>query len=129
VSALSSTEGTRSLKIAFDGTRNPDLTAASQVVPVTPGTRYLLSGSIKTTGITTSNGPYFEVADFLDGRRYVASERYVGDHPWSAVRVPFETSPRSQAIVIKIRRATSQKLDNLIGGTAWIDQVSLQKIH
>ncbi len=129
VSALSSTEGRRSLKIAFDGTRNPDLTAASQVIPVLPGTRYLLSGSIKTTGITTSNGPYLEVVDFLDGRGYAVSESYVGDHPWSEVRVPFETSPRSQAIVIKIRREASQKLDNLIGGTAWIDQVDLKKIQ
>ncbi|MGB4782068.1 hypothetical protein, partial [Candidatus Methylomirabilis sp.] len=129
VSSTSSTEGARSLKIAFDGTRNLDLTAASQVVLVTPGTRYLLSSSIKTTGITTSNGPYFEVVDFLDGRRYAASESYVGDHPWSAVRVPFETSPRSQAIVIKIRREAGQKLDNLIGGTAWIDQVYLKEIH
>jgi len=128
VSASSSTEGTRSLKIAFDGTRNLDLTAASQVVPVMPGTRYLLSSSIKTAGITTSNGPYLEVIDFLDGRRYATSESYVGDHAWSKVPVPFETSPRSQAIVIKIRREASQKLDNLIGGTAWIDQVSLKKI-
>jgi hypothetical protein len=129
VSASSSTEGTRSLKIAFDGTRNPDLTAASQVVPVMPGSRYLLSGSIKTTGITTANGPHLEVIDFLDGRRYAVSENYVGDHPWSEVRVPFETSPRAHAVIIKIRREASQKLDNLIGGTAWIDQVSLKKIH
>lgn len=129
VSTSSSTEGTRSLKIAFDGTHNPDLTAASQVVPVTPGSRYLLSSSIKTTGITTSNGPYLEVTDFLDGRRYATSESYIGDHPWSEVRVPFQTPAQTRAIVIKIRRDASQKLDNLIGGTAWIDQVSLQKIH
>jgi hypothetical protein len=45
------------------------------------------------------------------------------------VRVPFETSPQAQAIIIKIRREASQKLDNLIGGTAWIDQVSLKKIN
>jgi len=34
--------------------------------------------------------------------------------------------PQAQAIVIKIRREASQKLDNLIGGTAWIDQVYLK---
>lgn len=129
VSASNPAEGTRSLKIAFDGTRNLDLTAASQVVPVMPGTRYLLSGSIKTTGITTSSGPYLEVVDFLDGRRYAVSESYVGDHPWSEVHVPFETSPRSQAIVVKIRREASQKLDNLIGGTIWIDKVDLKEVH
>lgn len=129
VGSWTSTEGTRSLKIAFDGTRNPDLTAASQVVPVAPGSRYLLSSSIKTKGITTSNGLYFEVVDFLDGRRYAMSESYVGDYPWSEVRLSFETSPRAQAIIIKIRREASQKLNNLIGGTAWIDQVSLKKIQ
>jgi hypothetical protein len=129
VGVSSSTEGTRSFKIAFDGTHNPDLTAAYQVVPVKPGTRYLLSGAIKTTGITTSNGPYLEVRDFLDGRRYAVSDSYVGDHPWSEVRVPFQTSAQAHAVVIKIRREASQKLDNLIGGTAWIDQVSLTDIH
>jgi thioredoxin-like negative regulator of GroEL len=129
VSSTSSTEGTRSLKMTFDGTRNPDLTTASQVVPVTPGSRYLLSSSIKTTGITTSSGPYLEVRDFLDGRRYAVSESYIGDHPWSEVRLTFEASPHAQAIVIKIRREASQKLDNLIKGTAWIDQVDLRKIH
>lgn len=129
VSTSSSTEGVRSLKIAFDGTHNPQLTAASQVVPVMPGSRYLLSSSIKTTGITTSSGPYFEVVDFLDGRRYAVGESYVGDHPWSPVRMSFQTSAQARAVVVKIRRDASQKLDNLIGGTAWIDQVSLQEIH
>ncbi|MBZ0169002.1 hypothetical protein MELA_00872 [Candidatus Methylomirabilis lanthanidiphila] len=129
VSTSSSTEGARSLKIVFDGAHNPGLTAASQVVPVTPGSRYLLSSSIKTTGITTSSGPYLEVADFLDGRRYAVSESYIGDHPWSQLRIPFQVSAQTHAVVLKIRRDASQKLDNLTGGTAWIDQVSLQKIH
>lgn len=129
VSSTSSTEGTRSLKIAFDGAHNPDLTAASQVIPVTPGSRYLLSSSIKTAGITTSNGPYLEVTDFLNGRRYAVSESYVGDRPWSEVRIPFQISAQTRAVVIKIRRDASQKLDNLIGGTAWFDQVALQETH
>src|SRR5574337_824675 len=129
VGASSSTKGARSLEIAFDGTRNPDLTAASQVVPVMPGAHYLLSGSIKTMGITTSSGLYLEVVDFLDGRRYAVSENFIGDHAWSEVRLSFTTSPRTQSVVIKIRREASQKLDNIIGGTAWIDQVDLKKIQ
>lgn len=129
VGASSATEGTRALKIAFDGTHNPDLTAASQIVPVTPGSRYLLSSFIKTTGITTSSGLYLEVADFLDGRRYAVSENFIGDHAWSEVRLSFATSPRTHAVVIKIWREASQKLDNLVRGTALIDQVSLRKIQ
>lgn len=129
ISTSSSTEGARSLKIAFDGAHNPDLTAASQVVPVTPGSRYLLSSAIRTRGITTSSGPYLEVTDFLNGRRYAVSGSFVGDRPWSEVRIPFQTSAQTRAVVIKIRRDASQKLDNLTGGTAWFDQVALQKIH
>ncbi|KAB2958766.1 MAG: hypothetical protein F9K13_12710 [Candidatus Methylomirabilis oxygeniifera] len=88
----------------------------------------MLSGSIATAGITTTSGIYLEVKNFLDDRRYAASESYVGDHPWSEVRVPFETPPEAQAIILKIRRDTSQKLDNLIGGTAWIDRISLRRL-
>jgi len=129
ISTSSSTEGARSLKIAFDGAHNPDLTAASQVVPVTPGSRYLLSSAIRTRGITTSSGPYLEVTDFLTGRRYAVSGSFVGDRPWSEVRIPFQTSAQTRAVVIKIRRDASQKLDNLTGGTAWIDQVVLKEVH
>ncbi|CBE67301.1 exported protein of unknown function [Candidatus Methylomirabilis oxygeniifera] len=128
VSSTNSSEGTRALKIAFDGTHNPGLIAAFQIIPVMPRTRYLLSGSIATAGITTTSGIYLEVKNFLDDRRYAASESYVGDHPWSEVRVPFETPPEAQAIILKIRRDTSQKLDNLIGGTAWIDRISLRRL-
>ena len=70
-----------------------------------------------------------EAVYLLDGRRYGATEELVGDHDWSELKTSFLTSPRAQAIVVRIRREESQKLDNLIAGTAWIDQVYIKEIH
>jgi hypothetical protein len=129
IDAYHSKEGTRSLKISFDGAHNVDLSGIRQVVRVMPDTRYLLGGHIKTRGITTGSGLRLEAFDLLDGRLYGATEELVGDHDWSELKTSFLTSPRAQAIVVRIRREPSQKLDNLIAGTAWIDQVYLKEIH
>jgi hypothetical protein len=39
----------------------------------------------------------------------------------------FLTSARAQAVVIRVRREASQKLNSLIAGTAWIDHASLKE--
>jgi hypothetical protein len=45
-----------------------------------------------------------------------------------AGKTSFLTSSRAQAVVVRVRREASQKLDNLIAGTAWIDQLILKEI-
>jgi len=121
-------EGKRSLKISFDGTKNVDFSGVWQVVRVKPNTRYALGAQIKTNGLTTSNGLRIEALDFLDGKLYGVTEELVGNHDWSPVETSFLTSARAQAVVVRVRREASQKLDNLIGGMAWIDQVFLREI-
>lgn len=122
-------EGKQSLKISFDGTKNVDFSGVWQVVRVKPNTRYALRAQIKTNGLTTSNGLRMEVLDFLDGRLYDATEGVAGSHDWSELKTSFLTSPRAQAVVVRVRREASQKLDNLIAGTTWIDQVYLKEIR
>jgi len=121
-------EGSRSLKIAFDGTQNVDFSGVSQVVRVKPGTRYVLGGYIRTRGVTTASGVRIEAVDLLDGKVYGATEALVSDNDWSKVQTSFLTSPRSQAMVVRIRREASQRLDNLVRGTAWIDQVYVKHL-
>jgi len=123
-----SKEGRRSLKISFDGTRNVDFSEIWQIVPVRPNTRYALGAYLRPSGITSSQGVRLEALDFLDGRLYGATQELVGSHDWSPLEMSFLTPPRAQAVAIRVRREASQKLDNLIGGTAWIDQVLLKEI-
>jgi hypothetical protein len=121
-------EGKRSLKISFDGTKNVDFSGVWQVVRIKPNTRYTLGAFIRTNGLTTSNGLRLEALDFLDGRPYGVTEELVGNHEWSQVKTSFLTSSLAQAVVVRVRREASQKLDNLIAGTAWIDQLILREI-
>ena len=129
IDAYNSKEGKRSLRISFDGTQNVDFSGIRQVVRVRPNTRYILGGYIKTRGLTTSSGLRMEAADLLDGRLYGATEGLVGNHDWSELKTSFLTSPRAQAVMVRMRREASEKLDNLVAGTAWIDQVYLKELH
>lgn len=123
-----SKEGKRSLRISFDGTKNVDFSGVWQVVRVKPNTRYALGAHIRTSGLTTSNGLRLEALDFLDGKLYGVTQELVGNHDWSQVNTAFLTSSLAQAVVVRIRREASERLDNLIAGTAWIDQLILREI-
>jgi hypothetical protein len=116
------TEGERSLKIEFSGEKNVDFHHVYQVVPVEPGSHYLLTSDISTDGITTRNGIALVVyCHSMD----VSSEVYTGTIDWTEARVAFDTPAGCNYVGISLRRYKSDKLDNLISGEAWIDNVSL----
>lgn len=119
--------GRRSLGVLFDGKHNPDIAYASQVVRVTPGTAYLLRGSIKTDALTTSNGIFLQVVGHnctgLDKR----SDVITGTSFWKEVTLEFEVPASCSAVVVMARRERSNKLDNKIEGTAWIDGMALKQ--
>ena len=116
------TEGERSLRLEFSGENNVDFLHVRQVVPIEPGTRYLLESDISTDGITTRSGIAWEV--YCEGL-YARSEVYTGSVDWTRSRVAFDTPPGCSYVGIRLRRSKSEKLDNLISGEAWIDNVSL----
>jgi len=118
--------GTRSLGIVFDGQHNPDITVAQQVVPVTPGTHYSLRTYIKTDGITTKNGVFMQVQGHNCTGLEARTDSITGSGYWKEVTVDFEAPASCDGAVVKIRRERSQKLDNKIEGTAWIDGIILK---
>lgn len=48
-----------------------------------------------------------------------------GANLWREIEMEFETPSECTAVSINVRRERSYKLDNKIGGTAWIDGISL----
>lgn len=119
--------GSRSLGVVFDGRHNPDIVFAQQVVPVSPGAQYLLRAQIKTDSLTTSNGVFLQVRGHDCQGIDRKSEVLTGSNFWREVSVSFETPSHCNAATVMIRRERSQKLDNKIGGTAWIDGVTLKQ--
>ena len=116
------TEGERSLKLEFSGEKNVDFHNVYQVIPVKPGSHYMLTSDISTDGISTRNGIEWVV---YCRSMEVSSVVYTGTTDWTEARLAFDTPPECNYVGISIRRRKSDKLDNLISGDAWIDNVRL----
>jgi hypothetical protein len=116
-----------SLLIQFTGKRNMDYGHLYQFVKVSPGRSYSLQAFAKTENITTDSGPRLEVYDFYDPTALdTVSENFIGTTTgWEPILLDFKTGPKTELIVVRIRRLPSRKFDNLIAGKFWLDDVRL----
>ena len=124
-----SQNGTRSLRVQFDGTTNPDFSSVQQWVPVEPNTSYHFRAFIKSENISTDNGMFLELATVGAPPKESwtrSTENRVGSNPWTREELDFGTGPSTQVIFVRLRRSKSSKLNNLLQGTVWLDNVSLQ---
>ena len=85
---------------------------------------------MKTAGITTDSGPRLEVRDASDPAELQAlSESLTGSTMgWSPVALDFKAGPQTELIVVTVIRLPSRKLDNLIAGKVWVDDVTLAEV-
>jgi hypothetical protein len=126
VDSVGAFEGARALRIEFLGKSNLDYGHVFQYVPVQANTRYRFSGAMRVKGITTDSGIRFQVYDAFDMRKVlVSTENAVGTSGWSLEELAFKTGPDTRLLVVRIARAPSQKLDNQISGTVWVDRIRL----
>jgi hypothetical protein len=121
--------GSRSLRVDFDGTTNPEFAAVYQWVPVEPNTEYALMADMKTANLSTSSGAFL----WLGTRAAPAGESWeqstpelVGSTPWTRETLTVQTGPGTRVLSIQLCRHQSTKLNNLLQGTVWLDGVSLR---
>jgi len=123
--------GTRSLRVTFDGSANLDFAGITQTVPVEPNTRYRFEAYLRADGITSDNGPFFRIASQgvpPEEAFTVSTPPRVQTLGWVHEQVDFETGPRTSIVILLLRRQPSQKLNNLIQGKVWIDNLSLKPL-
>lgn len=119
-------EGLRALRITFDGSRNIDYGHVFQYVLVQPKTRYRFSAHVRVHGITSDSGPRFQVCDAYNmGHVFASSENLVRTSNWSEQQAEFTTFADTHLLLVRLIRPVSEKLDNKIAGTVWIDDVRL----
>jgi hypothetical protein len=117
----------RAAVVYFGGTHNVNFRHVRQFVKVQPRTSYRLQGFVKTENITTDSGPRVEVYDFYDPASLrKQTEKLLGTTTgWESQIMDFTTGPKTELIVVALRRLRSQKFDNQIAGKVWLDDVRL----
>lgn len=118
------TEGQRSLRIKFSGDENVDWRNVSQTVAVDPGSRYALTWDAASSDITTRSGVAVEV--YCRGFK-AESDPYTGSSDWERRRLEFDAPANCPTVTIGLRRKKSGRLDNLISGEFWLDDVRMTK--
>ncbi len=119
-----------SLLIQFSGKQNIYYQHVYQYIRVAPGSSYRLQGFMRTEGITTDSGPRLEVRDAYD---YNALDKFSEGLPgstggWTPLILDFTTGQKTELILVSVARLPSHKLDNLIAGKVWLDDLSLNPL-
>ena len=118
--------GSRSARLTFDGTKNLVYDGLSQWVLVAPTTRYRFQGYLRTDQISTESGMRFEIFDPKSPKDLdVITQNETGTLPWTMEQTEFTTGPQTHLIIIRVTRKLSERLDNKLRGTVWVDDVSL----
>ena len=118
--------GARSLQVSFDGSANLDFAHLYQRLPVEPRTRYRFGATLRTQGVSTDSGVRFLMYDPQHPTELNLMTRNVtGTQDWTLDEADFTTGPNTQMVEILLVRRPSQKLDNKIEGTVWLDDLTL----
>ncbi len=124
--------GARALRLRFDGEHNVQYADTTQVVAVVPGADYRLTFRVKHEEITSRRGPALVVRG-VSGRSRpdcgfrVESEEFRLSSPWRDVDMNFSVPGNCEGVRIYIFRPRTERLNRLIGGEFWIDDVSLER--
>jgi tetratricopeptide (TPR) repeat protein len=122
-----SATGSWSLRLSFDQKHNLHYRHVSQRVVVRPGA-WRFEGRMRTEGITTNEGIGFRIFDIEAPQRLdVRTGRLNGTHEWTTLGARFVVSAATRVIGVQAVRSPSPKFDNKLGGTAWIDALSLRR--
>jgi hypothetical protein len=121
--------GSASLRISFDGTRNVDFAHATEMVWLKAGT-YRLRGSIHTSEVTTDQGVGLRLFDPKHaGGLDVWTNAVGGTEGWKRVECQFQVPAGSPPLMVQVVRRASQRIENKIRGTAWVDDLRINPVQ
>lgn len=121
----SAREGSWSLRVEFDGQANLEYRHVAQQAIVSPG-RWKLQAWVRTQNLTSDQGVGLRIFEARPAPNWqVWSESVSGDSDWRLLETTVTIPPAVRLVQVEIVRRPSRRLDNKIGGVAWIDAVSL----
>ena len=116
------------LRIEFLGTENLNFAGLSQDFVIEPGTKYQLTGHLRTEEISTDEGLFLEVVGKTSHRVLLSTDPVRGTEDWREESGTLEVGGKLEVLVIRLRRRPSRMLDGKIRGKIWLDKVSLEPV-
>ncbi len=118
--------GSRAIRVDFNGGSNPAIDSPSQYVPVHPNQAYHFHAYMRTEGITTESGMRFSITDpNHNGALNVLTDNFTGSHAWASVDADFTSAPATSFLLVRLFRDPSRLFENKLEGTVWIADISL----
>jgi hypothetical protein len=126
LTAGAAARGRRGLSIEFRG-GNLAFGHVWQVVPVLPERRYRLSALVHVEGVTSFSGPRLRIDPHVSCPGLVGgdSSELRGTRAWGPIGVEFATPPGCQAIIVRIVRPPTDRMDRDLRGRLDVDDVTL----
>jgi len=119
--------GGSSFRIQFNGATNTAYHQTYQQLVLPPG-KYDLSVMVKTEQVTSDEGVRLHIFDPpSQGKVNVWLDTVTGTQDWKRIARSFEVPPGVKLLQIEIARMSSDRFDNKIGGTTWVDDLELAK--
>jgi hypothetical protein len=118
--------GRRGLAIDFRG-GNPEFRHVSQVVPVEAGRRYRITALVASEAVSSLSGPRLRV-DAMHaclGLAQADGPDIRGTTAWRSIEVPFVTPPGCRAVILRVVRPATGRLDRDLRGRLYLDEVAL----
>lgn len=121
--------GRHSLRLDLAAADNLDFHHVFQRVWLDPG-RYRLSGWVRTDGLTTDQGVGLRLtgADNAAGPD-ASTPTITGSREWTQLSAEFTLRAPARLARVEIVRHPSDKFDNRPHGTAWIDDVAIERLN
>lgn len=127
VDANDPSAGKQSLRLNWNGAAGTAEPVLSQIVLVTPQTRYRLHFAARTRQLVTGGLPIIAVRDAAAEAKPLAQSEPLppGDSGWRQYSLEFTTTPTTRAILIAIQRQNCTTMPCPIFGQTWFDNFSL----
>jgi O-antigen ligase len=119
--------GASSLRLRLDGTANSGELGVEQLTYLRAG-RYRMTAVVKTDSVSTDQGIAIRMAAVGPGKLDVRTVPLRGSNDWTPVEQEFVVDA-DQILRVSVVRKPSLKFDNLVHGTAWVDQIGIAAVQ
>ena len=123
--------GARSLRIAFRSPSMITFNNVAQLVVVEPSEQYRFECYVRADALKSGGTPVIEIIDAMDGTTVLGTSPPIasGTYDWRQITIDFKTSPRTEAVTVRIGRAMCGTAATCpIFGMIWYDDFSLKRL-